>query len=194
MRLGQGSGERRHTFRHSAKGFSLVEALFAIILTLIGLSAVFSMQGATMQANLSARDLSAAANLGERVISQLHKESFMWTANSLPAPHLNQTPDQWHSFHQVPVDHNLQPHRLDDADQGTPLLRQRFCVHYWIEPLSGLYYGLLNARVRVIWPRNPMNTTLIEDACGEANANAYVDEPGKWFSITIPAVLRRHPL
>jgi prepilin-type N-terminal cleavage/methylation domain-containing protein len=184
---------KTNEIHRSQQGFSLLEVLFAIVLSLIGFSAVFSMQSTQMQSNIHARELSAASNLAERVLSQLHTESFMWTAATLPPPHLNKTQSEWHSFNDFAVDHNLQAHVSED-DQGTILKRQRFCVHYWIEKMSGLYDGLLNTRVRVVWPRNPLDQESIQSICGEQQVANFVDSPQHWFSMTIPAVLRRHPL
>ena len=175
------------------RGFSLIEVLFAIVLSTIGFTAIFSMQSAQIKAGLTAKEMSSAINLGERIISQLHKESFMWTQNRLPGPHLDQPQDQWHSFTPFPVDHNLQPHLDDHPDQGTYLRQQRFCIHYWLKALDGLYTGLLNGRVRVIWSRNPLDHEQIKTICAENQIENYQNEPGKWLSITLPFVLRRHP-
>ena len=186
--------QRSSTAAPRLKGFSLVEALFAIVLTFVGFSAIFSMQSTQMKVSISARDLSAASNLAERVISQLHKESFMWTAYTRPGPHLNRDDEQWHSYTATPVDHNCQPSIRDNVEQGTIINRQRFCIHYWMKPLSGIYEGLLNTRVRVIWSRNPMDNESIYEVCGDPFAENFENDPSQWMSITVPAVIRRHPL
>ena len=126
--------------RPNTKGFSIFEVIFALVLSLIGFAAVFSMQSTQMSASLTAKEMSSALNLGERVISQLHKESYMWTQFQRPEPHLSQSLSQWHSFTPVPVDHNLQPHISDDPQQGSRLRQQRFCVHYWFNAFSSRFY------------------------------------------------------
>ena len=118
----------------------------------------------------------------------------MWTAAILPGPHLDKSQGEWHSFNEFAVDHNLQVHSSNDNEQGTVIKRQRFCVHYWIENMRGIYDGLMNTRIRVIWPRNPLDQISIETICGENQVSNYVETPGRWFSITVPTVLRRHPL
>ena len=182
-----------YTHQSNQKGFSLLEVLFAIVLSLIGFAAVFSMQGTQMRASLSAKEMSAALNLGERVVSQLHKESYMWVSSIRPDPHLSRSLKQWHSFTPIPVDHNMQPHIDDDPQEGTRLRQQRFCIHYWLSAFTGPYEGLLNGRVRVIWPRDPLDQQRAHTICADNQINEYQDQPGIWSSITFPFVLRRHP-
>lgn len=184
---------QRPHHRAQGRGFSLVEALFALVVTMVGFSALFSMQKTQMSSSVMARELSAASNIAERVIGQLHKESYMWTSVTLPAPHLDRAPSEWHSWSLVALDHNLQPSLADDP-QGTRLSRQRFCVHYWLAPLSGLYDGLMNVRVKVIWPKEVTNTNLVGALCAEGSVERLEEDPYQWLSVTMPALLRRHPL
>lgn len=179
--------------RSKEQGFSIVEAIFALVVTMVGFSALFSMQKTQMSSTIMARELSAASNLAERVISQLHKESYMWTDLNLPTPHLNRAPEEWHTWSTVALDHNLQPSIVDDP-QGTTLKRQRFCIHYWIAPLGGLYEGLMNVRVKVVWPRDMANTNLVGTVCAEGSLDRLEEDPYSWLSVTMPALLRRHPL
>jgi len=184
---------RRADPKSGQRGFSLVEALFALLVTMIGFSALFSMQKTQMSSSVMARELSAASNIAERVIGQLHKDSYMWTGATLPSPRLNRTPREWHTWSELALDHNLQPFIADDP-QGTRLKRQRFCVHYWLSPLSGLYEGLMNVRVKVTWPKDIANTQLVGQLCGEGGVEQLEDDPHSWLSVTMPALLRRHPL
>jgi len=179
--------------RSKARAFSLVEALFALVVTMVGFSALFSMQKTQMSSTLSARDLAGASNIAERVIGQLHKESYMWTSVTLPSPHLNRAPNEWHSWSLVPIDHNLQPSIADDPT-GTRVQRQRFCAHYWLSPLTGLYEGLMNLRVKVVWPKDPLNRALVGELCAEGSLNQLDEAPHLWLSVTMPALIRRHPL
>jgi hypothetical protein len=174
------------------RGFSIVEALFGLILTMIGFTAVFRLQGAQMKASLSARDMSAASNLAEYGITELTRDSYEWNSQTRVGERLGQLPAVWHSLTPYPVDQNAQPHIRDD-DQGTALNRQRFCVHYWFGEFGGLYEGLLNARVRVVWPRDPRNQRLIESVCGEGKVDNFDNDTSQWLSVTVPFILRRHP-
>ena len=185
---------RRHPkMRVSERGFSILEALFGLVLTMIGFSALFSLQGAQMEASLSARDLSAASNLSERAITKLTRESYKWTGLMLPLPWLNHADSEWHSLTELPVDHNFQPHVSLDQEGGSTLRHQRFCVHYWLEPLRGMYEGLLNGRVRVVWSRDTADLISISQVCGAGRVGNLNPEDHAWFSVTTPFVLRRHP-
>ena len=179
--------------RRSQRGFSIVEALFALILTMVGFTAVFRLQGAQMTASLSARDMSAASNLAEYAITELTRDSYEWNTPVRTGTRLGRNPAVWHSFTSFPVDQNMQMHRRHDDVQGTALNRQRFCVHYWFDDFQGLYEGLLNARVRVVWPRDPRDHISIEDICGDANVSNFQPNPANWLSITVPFIMRRHP-
>ena len=170
----------------------MVEALFGLILTMVGFSTIFRLQGAQMNASLSARDMSAAANLVEYAVSELSRESYAWNTPLRVGGRLGKPVGIWHSLTEAPIDHNAQAH-LRDSEQGTALNRQRFCIHYWFKDLGGLYEGLLNARVRVVWPRDPKNQRSVETICGDGNVGNFVEDPTTWLSITVPFVLRRHP-
>ena len=174
-------------------GFSILEALFALILTMVGFTAVFRLQGAQMTASMSAKDMSAASNLAEFAITELNRDSYEWNTPFRTGARLGRAVRVWHSFTDFPVDQNMQMHRRDDDVQGTLLNRQRFCIHYWFDDFQGLYDGLLNSRVRVIWPRDPSAQRSIELVCGEGNVGNFEPNPADWLSITVPFVLRRHP-
>ena len=190
--LHQYSASSRASNRLNQRGFSIVEALFGLILTMIGFSTIFRLQGAQMNASMSARDMSAASNLVEYAITELNRESYAWNTVLRTGRYLSKPVATWHSLTEAPIDQNAQAH-LRDSDQGTALNRQRFCVHYWFDNLGGLYEGLLNARVRVVWPRDPQNQRSIEKVCGENNVGDFVEDPSTWLSITVPFIIRRHP-
>lgn len=171
----------------------MIEAIFGLTLTMIGFSAIFSLQSAQMEASVTARDIGAASNVAEQAATTLTRDSYEWTNLFIPGPRLNQPRGEWHSLTEFPVDQNLQPHRSVDDQQGTYIRRQRFCVYYWLDPMQGLYEGLMNARVKVVWSQNPMDQTEIYRICGEDNVDNFDPQSGEWFSLTIPLILRRHP-
>lgn len=197
----------------TARGFTIVEVMVAVIITAFGFAAIFSLQIGSMQGNISARDLSSGVNLAERYAEMLRTDAFMWTAgpataipypasrtqgaNGQPASNwLNKAGGVWHPIAFVPMDQNGQVHVDDDAVNGTALARQRFCVHYRVDPLGGNFDGVLSARVRAIWPRSSMDISELraDNVCG--NPQAFDDDPdkvAKWFSVTVPTTIRRHP-
>ncbi|MGC6418320.1 MAG: type IV pilus modification PilV family protein [Bradymonadia bacterium] len=176
--------------RAKAKGFTVVEVLIASGVAAVGFAALFSLQLGTMLTNISARDLSAAMTLGERYVETLRTESFAWVGDRRPGPHLNREVRRWHSFTEVPVDHNGLAYIDDDDEFGSAVNRQRFCVHYWFEPLNGLYEQLLNVRVRVIWSRSPLDAQGMRAVCPEQAAAGFEPSAAKYFSVTIPSALR----
>ena len=179
--------------RTTSAGFSMVEAIFGLTLTMIGFSAIFSLQSAQMEASLSARDIGAASNVAEQAATILMRDSYEWTSLLIPGPRLNRERRVWHSLTEHPVDQNFQAHNSVDEAQGTDLRRQRFCVYYWLDPMQGLYEGLMNGRIQVVWSQNPVDQRSIYNICGEGNVENFDPKSGEWFSLTIPLTLRRHP-
>ena len=175
---------------HQEKGFTVIEVLIASAIAAIGFAAVFSLQIGTMQANIAAREMSAAVNLAEQSLARLHQNSFAWVGNELPEPLLNQSPRRWHTLTESPVDHNGRMHVSDDAEFGSELSRQRFCIHYWLSPLDGMYRQLMNARVRVVWAKTGLDSGALDDVCGEGQADAFIENPARYFTVTMPTVLR----
>ena len=171
----------------------MLEALFGLVLTMIGFSAIFSLQSAQMDASLIARDIGAASNIADQAATTLIKDSYEWTGQIMPGPRLNQVPRVWHSLTDFPIDHNMQAHISDDENQGTFIRRQRFCVHYWLNPIQGIYEGLINARIRVLWSRSATDQVSINRVCGEDQLGNYDPDSAEWLTLTVPLVLRRHP-
>ena len=176
--------------RQGSKGFTVIEVLLASVVAAIGFAAVFSLQIGTMQGNIAAREMAAAVNLAEQTLAGLHQDSFGWVGDQLPAPLLNRAPRRWHSVTRVPVDHNGRMHVSDDEEFGSELSRQRFCVHYWIGPLEGMYRQMLSARVRVIWAKTALDKSALDTVCNENDADGFVEDPARYFTLTIPTVLR----
>ena len=188
-----------HNTRQGGRGFTIIEVLIAVVVSAVGFAAIFSMQIASMQGNIAAREMGAAVNLAERHAEQLRADAFMWTGLQRPAGRLSAAASRWHTMTDVvggrdgvPVDHNGRPHASAD-DDGTPLARQRFCVHYWYEPLGALYDGILNARVRVIWPRDTLNAAVVAEACTRAGAGDFAPDVSRYMTVTVPVTIRRHP-
>jgi prepilin-type N-terminal cleavage/methylation domain-containing protein len=176
------------------QGFTLIETLFVIVLLSVGFSAVFSMQFAEAEQTQYAKDLSNAVNLADSAITDFQKQSMMWTARTLPAG-LNQADGNWHTFTPFPVNEYLQKSLDNDAMYGSQLKKQRYCIHYWLNPMDGIYDGLISGRIRVVWPKDLH--LVPNDLCLEGNANRFDGTPNPnqiVYHITIPFILRRHPL
>ncbi len=180
-----------------SKGFTLVEILVAVAVSAAGFAAVFALQVSNLRGNLSTRDQIAASALAELSLDRLRGDAYMWTEpGAPPAPLLNAAPGEWHTLTPAPVDHN----GLTLAAAGLPgsaLSRQRYCVHYWLEPLTGLYEGVMNARVRVLWTRDVRSNEGLAEVCSEAGANAFdgrpvADRTQRFASMTLPGTVRAH--
>ncbi len=175
------------------RGFTMVEIMIAVVITSIGFAAIFSLQIASIQGNVAAREMGAAVNLAERYAEELRRDTHLWLREGGGAEPNFIDPDdaeEWRSFTSDPVDHNGRPF-VDDDDDGTELARQRFCVHYWLQPLTGSYKGLYHARVRVVWPRAALDQTGLDEVCS-APAE-FQDNVQSWFTITVPVTLRQQP-
>lgn len=195
------------------KGFTVIEIMIAVAITAFGFAAIFSLQIGSMQGNISSRDLASGTNLAERYAEVLRRDALMWTngpaqttvypanrnqgqGGQLATNYLTKAQGQWHSMTAFPVDHNGEPFVDDDAQNGSQLARQRFCVHYRLDALAGNYDGVMAARVRAIWPRAALDSSALvaDDICGTPAAfDGDPDKVSKWFSVTVPATLRRHP-
>ena len=194
----------RQTRDGARRGFTIIEILIAVFVSAVGFAAVFSLQIGTMQGNISARETAAAMNLAERYAERLRAEAYEWTGSALPGPRLNQPAGAWATLTDIPpgqgvdprdglpVDQNGLPHQGADPN-GSQLVRQRFCVHYWLSPLDDVYDGILNARVRVVWPRDTLNPQSVAAVCTRQGAAAFQDNVALFSSVTIPVTVRRHP-
>ena len=168
----------------------MIEVLIAAVVAAIGFAAVFSLQINSMLTNISARDMAAGMNLAERYVEVLRRDSFAWVDTRKPEPFLSKSVREWHSFSEFPLDQNALASLENDREHGSAVNRQRFCVHYWLAPLDGIYAQMMNVRVRVIWPRNTLDAADLASVCPERFADGFEPDPARFFSITIPAIIR----
>ena len=178
--------------RIKSRGFTVIEVLIAISVAAAGFAAIFSLQIGSMQANMTARDLTGAIGLAERYVEVLRRDSYLWDGTQRPGPRLNQSFGDWHVITPFPVDQNGRASVENDANFGSEFLsRQRYCVHYWMNGFANLYAGLLSIRVRVVWPRSALNTAGLDQMCTIDGARAF-DQTNlsSWFSLTLPALVR----
>ena len=168
----------------------MLEILLAVAISAIGFAAVFSMQISSVQGNISAREISSAVNLAESTVERLQRESYKWVESQPPAPYLNRDANQWYTLTPSPVDHNGRVSLKVDSEMGSLLPKQRFCVHYRIEPKSGTYGGLISGRIRVVWPFATFSDRNFAEACEQDRLQAYVPRAGEWYSLTLPFVVR----
>lgn len=181
------------------RGYTVIEILIALAVSIIGFAALFQMQISSAQGNVSAREMAAAVNLAERHVEALQREAYTWVkpgATGLQTSDWLKKPTGiWHSFTpNGPVDHNGLVHSSVDAQRGSDLRLQRFCVHYQLTPQIGTYADVMSARVRVVWPRNTLDPDILEreDVCDEGSADGFEPNVRDFFTLTLPASVRRH--
>ena len=80
----------------------------------------------------------------------------------------------------------------DDAQFGSPLARQRFCVQYWVSDRDVALEGVLNVRVRVVWPVGTLDTSALGPVCDPATANGFQPDVSRFRTVVLPAAIRRH--
>jgi Tfp pilus assembly protein PilV len=176
--------------KHASKGVTIVEILLAVVISAIGFAAVLSMQISSVQGNISAREVASAVNLAESTIESLQRESYKWVSAQPPEPYLNRDENEWFTLSPTPVDHNGRIGKSEDATLGSLTARQRFCVHYMIDSLSGSFGGLISGRVRVVWPYATLSNNDFDAVCAQDNLDGFVPTVGTWYSLTLPWVVR----
>lgn len=171
---------RRH---HSAAGFTVIEILIALAITAFGFAAIFSMQIATIQSNVAARDLATGINLAERYASQLRAEGMISGSLNRSAA-LGRQAGQWHTFSEEPIDYNGLT-----ADESTVQL-QRFCVHYRLDNPSATDRSAFNGRVRVVWPNANTGVEALDAVCAARGAEDFEEQAGRFYTVTLPVLIR----
>lgn len=174
---------RRARPRRGAAGFTVIEILIALAITAFGFAAIFSMQVATIQSNVAARDLATGINLAERYASRLRAEG-MISGSLARSAALARAPGQWHSFSEDPVDYNGLT-----ADESTVQL-QRFCVHYRLDNPGANDRSAFNGRVRVVWPNANTGVEALDAVCAGRGAENFEEQAGRFYTVTLPVLIR----
>lgn len=179
-------------------GFTLVELMAVIVVTVIGFLAMLHLQAGVLRANTTARDVVTATQLALHLIETIRIEAMEWTddgtqgVNQPKFKYLPRVNDEagpvagrgsgWRRAYEVPNE----PFQMVNAVGRDPTydpgaLQQfpntqgrRFCVRYrltWLIPNF-----LIRVETRVLWPRAEGQGGLF-DACGPNMdtdvANAY---------------------
>ena len=160
----------------SEKGYTLIEIMFVVGLTLTGFAILLSAQINTIKGVAMSRDLSAATNLAEHFLETVGEEAIMWTRkNRLPAPAVVPLPllspvgpavkdggSEWlpayPGFDDGTGDARVNANGADTTwDAGIqaevqPNLAKRFCVQYKVTWVIPDY--LIRVDTRVLWLKN----------------------------------------
>src|SRR5271165_2005192 len=80
----------RHSFKPSTRrGYTAVEVLMAMTVMTIGAAAVMSMQKASVQGNLDARETDVANSIARMWVERLQRDAMQWTQPNNQNPTLN---------------------------------------------------------------------------------------------------------
>lgn len=179
-------------------GFTLVELMAVIVITVIGFLAMLHLQAGVLRANTTARDVVTATQLALHLIETVRLEALEWTDDGTQGvaqakfrylPHVNDEAGPvagrgsgWQRAWEIPNAPFQMVSALGrDATYDPGALQQfpdtrarRFCARYrltWLIPNF-----LIRVEARVLWPRAEGQGGLY-DACGpnmDADvANAY---------------------
>lgn len=154
---------RQRGWRHGG-GFTLIELMVVVVITLIGFLAMIRLQAGVVQGNANAWTLVQATQLAEHVMETIRLEAVSWTAAD---PVLAQSKytylratgmgwqrafDQGTATYQRTNQLGYQPGYDTGALAEVPNTRNaRFCAQFRLtELVPGM---LLRADIRVLWPR-----------------------------------------
>jgi len=206
--MGQGEKQRFGQFLEGA-GFSLVELMAVMVITVIGFLAMIHLQAGVIRGNTTTWDMVTATNLAQHVLESIRLESVEWTNDSVQGPtqgqfkylqHVNDTVPPavgtgsgWLRAFDVPNAPFQMVNQLGrDAAYNPGSLVQfpdtrnrRFCVQYRLTWLILNY--LIRAEVRVAWPREDGRGGLY-DACPLGMETDMVNV----YSVTYPTTIMKN--
>jgi len=165
-----------HRRKRTRAGFSAVEVLISMTVMAIGAAAVMSMQKATVQGDMDARETDIANAIARTWVERLERDSLRWTLPSSASPNASNMPPllanhltgAWFlpSDYMGATPETMSPgfdilgRDLDVANLG----KAQFCVNVrltWLVQQSlPNEPGLIRADVRVLWPRGLYNSPL----------------------------------
>lgn len=188
------------------KGFTLIELMVVVLITVVGFMAIVVLQAATVKGVTNSRDLVAAVNLAEHFLNSVRIEALEWTndtdqgTNQAKFKYLNNVGlpvagngSGWLQayINAMDVDKRINQNGNDttfDAGLITEFPQdrnKRFCLQYrltWVIPNR-----LIRAEARVLWPRE------------EADVAAYQECPlgmeadvSNVYGITVPTTIMKN--
>jgi prepilin-type N-terminal cleavage/methylation domain-containing protein len=169
------------------RGYTAVEVLMAMTVMTIGAAAVMSMQKASVQGNLDARETDVANSIARMWVERLQRDAMQWTQPNNANPLLNNfvqakllyggiitNKGQWGvpNFEMGVTTPETMSYAFDILGRDIPSAQigsgkttdpeTIFCVNYRLQylvpPTLPMEPGLIRADVRVLWPRGIYNT------------------------------------
>jgi len=183
-------------------GFTLVDTLAGLAISVIGFLAMVHLQSGILRANTTSREMVMATHLAWHLIETIKMEAVEWTNDTTQSftqskfKYLNQIPDPsqgstsgWLRAYDTNADFRMvNILGRDEAYDGGALTQfpdtvsRRFCVRYrlsWILP-----YMLMRVDVRVLWPREGAQAVQYQ-ACPDGMENDIANVYSVTFSTTV---------
>lgn len=191
------------------EGYSLVEVMAVLAITVVGLLALINLQVGTLKGLTASRSMMDGVNLAEHFLETLKSEAIPWNTDSATMvsqttrfPHLRlagspATEGGGSGWVRAYISDDAGSDKRvgalgNDSDWDSGVLNevpagvnQRYCVHYrltWVIPEY-----LLRADVRVLWMRDDSDLTLYDECqIGMETDLANVS------SVTLPGTIMRN--
>jgi len=183
-------------------GFTLVDVLAGLAISVIGFLAMVHLQSGILRANTTSRDMTMATHLAWHLIETIKMEAMEWTndisqsynqpkfkyLNKIPDPNTGSTSGWQHAFETDADFRMVNILGRDQAYDGGALnqfpdtISRRFCVRYrltWILPNM-----LMRVDVRVLWPREGSQAVQYQ-ACPDSMDNDMANVYSVTFSTTV---------
>jgi type II secretory pathway pseudopilin PulG len=205
MRRVAGVGARR-----GGAGFTMMEAMIALVLLMIGILGMGALAGASVRSNIEASDRTTATYLAERLLSQMRTEAMGWNRPQWsPALDVETPTEQMPLLSKLPagvstgttgfieLTRGLTGGPIKSFDQQLRMVNPgapgaKYCVHYrltWLQPDESI-----RADVRVYWMRrgaDPGPYDFYGD-CGAGNVDAMATDVTKVRCVARASLLQRN--
>lgn len=197
------------TRRRGGGGFTMVEALIALLLMMIGILGMGALAGAVVKSNLEANNRTAATNLAEKTLGMLRTEALSWNeSNWAPAQDVTDADEYMPLLSALPGgtavgSTGFQEMTQNFGDSTQAFTRDlemispsadgaTFCVHYnltWLQPNESI-----RADVRVYWMRrnaNPQPLSFYQN-CGTSIETVYASNLTDLWCVARTTLLQRN--
>jgi Tfp pilus assembly protein PilE len=201
--------------RNPSAGFTVVEMMVVVLITVLGFLALFHLQSGVMKATTNSWNLIAATHLAEHFLETVRLESVEWNNDTtqgvgqaqfhyLSPLALTTTSTDWMRAYVSGTGTGFQMSNQAgkligsgrEYDTGVvnefPDNRnQRFCVQYRLTWLVTNF--LVRAEVRVMWPRDDSRAALF-DTCpdGSGATTGIQDDPQNAWGVTFTTTVMKN--
>ncbi len=201
--------------RRSSRGFTLIELMVVVALSLVGFIALFQLQAGVMRASTNSLNMVQATFLGQHLLETIRMEAMEWTNDGLQGPTQAKfqyfknvgdaplavgQPTAWMrayagtgAFQRVnQLGRSLPAGVATQFDAGADVefpdnRNQVFCVQYRLAWL--IVNSLVRVEVRVFWPREGANAQAY-DACPIGNGGIETDPMSSWSATFVTTVMK----